>query len=102
MSFAENGIHAMDSCTVWCPYGTLIRKTLQFTKRSAFAHGECQDATALMQPLLKCPVFDTPYQKLQLQVEELSGAMMEQKVVFLAKLTASKVESGIPEAVMCL
>jgi hypothetical protein len=89
----------MDSCTVWCPYGTHIRKTLQFTKRSAFAHGECQ-VRPRVQPLLKCPVFDTPYQKLQLQVEELSGAMMEQ-VVFLAKLTASKWNRA-PEAVMCL
>jgi SCY1-like protein 1 len=33
-----------------------------------------------LQPLLKCPVFDTPYQKLQLQLEEIVIQPVEQKI----------------------
>lgn len=33
-----------------------------------------------LQPLLKCPVFDTPYQKLQLQLEEITIQPVEQKI----------------------
>ena len=34
-----------------------------------------------LQPLLKCPIFDTPYQKVQLLLEEITIQPVEQKVV---------------------
>lgn len=37
-------------------------------------------------PLLKCPVFDTPYQKIQLQLEEFQVQPVEQKVAFWQSL----------------
>ena len=40
-----------------------------------------------LQPLLKCPVFDTPYQKLQLQLEEFTVQPVEQKIQFWQNLT---------------
>ena len=39
-----------------------------------------------LQPLLKCPVFDTPYQKLQLQLEEITIQPVEQKVMLWQNL----------------
>jgi SCY1-like protein 1 len=33
-------------------------------------------------PLLKCPIFDTPYQKLQLQLEQFAVVPVEQKIHF--------------------
>jgi SCY1-like protein 1 len=35
-----------------------------------------------LQPLLKCPVFDTPYQKLQLQLEGFAMLAVEEKIQF--------------------
>jgi hypothetical protein len=40
-----------------------------------------------LQPLLRCPVFDTPYQKLQLQLEEFPVQAAEQKIVFWQNLS---------------
>jgi SCY1-like protein 1 len=42
-----------------------------------------------LQPLLKCPVFDTPYQKIQLQLEEFAVQPVEQKIGFWQNLTPS-------------
>lgn len=39
-----------------------------------------------LQPLLKCPVFETPYQKLQLQLEEFLVASVEDKIQFWQNL----------------
>jgi SCY1-like protein 1 len=40
-----------------------------------------------LQPLLKCPVFDTPYQQLQLQLEEFAVQPPEQKTSFWQTVT---------------
>ena len=50
-----------------------------------------------LQPLLKCPVFDTPYQKLQLQLEEFAVQPVEQKIQFWHNLTPSLQAELIPE-----
>jgi SCY1-like protein 1 len=42
-----------------------------------------------LQPLLKCPVFDTPYQKIQLQLEEFAVQPVEAKIGFWNNLTPS-------------
>lgn len=39
-----------------------------------------------LQPLLKCPVFDTPYQKLQLQLQDVTIQPVEQKVMIWQNL----------------
>jgi SCY1-like protein 1 len=53
-----------------------------------------------LQPLLKCPLFDTPYQKLQLQLEEFPVQSAEQKVGFWQNLTLNMQAGSIPETVV--
>jgi SCY1-like protein 1 len=52
-----------------------------------------------LQPLLKCPVFDTPYQKLQLQLEEITVQPVEQKVRLWQDLGTSLQNGHIPQDV---
>jgi SCY1-like protein 1 len=53
-----------------------------------------------LQPLLKCPIFSTPYQALQLQLEELAIQPVEQKISFWHNLNTTLVQpqSSIPES----
>lgn len=50
-----------------------------------------------LQPLLKCPVFDTPLQKLQLQLEEITIQPVEQKVVLWQNIGKGLQNGSIPE-----
>ena len=50
-----------------------------------------------LQPLLKCPVFDTPYQKLQKQFEEIQIQPIDQKVALWKNLGLSMQAGLIPE-----
>ncbi len=50
-----------------------------------------------LQPLLKCPLFDTPYQKLQLQLEEFTVQPVEQKIAFWQNLTPSMQAGLLPQ-----
>ena len=50
-----------------------------------------------LQPLLKCPVFHTPYQKLQLQLEEITIQPVEQKVALWQNLASSFQQGLIPK-----
>lgn len=50
-----------------------------------------------LQPLLKCPVFDTPYQKLQLQLEEFTVAPVENRIQFWQNLTPNLQAGLIPQ-----
>jgi SCY1-like protein 1 len=98
---AANGIHAMDSYSLGVLMGHFYNGRLppQFTKAVQRLLTANVKMRPRVQPLLKCPVFDTPYQKLQLQVEELSVQPVEQKVVFWQNL-ASQLDAGIvPESV---
>jgi SCY1-like protein 1 len=52
-----------------------------------------------LQPLLKCPVFDTPYQKLQLTLEGLVVQPVEQKIALWQNLGASMQSGAIPKDV---
>jgi SCY1-like protein 1 len=51
-----------------------------------------------LQPLLKCPVFDTPYQKIQLQLEEFAVQPVEAKIGFWNNLTPSLKAGLYPSA----
>jgi SCY1-like protein 1 len=53
-----------------------------------------------LQPLLKCPIFDTPYQKLQLQLEEFPVQAVEQKTHFWQNLVLNMQAGSIPENVI--
>jgi SCY1-like protein 1 len=52
-----------------------------------------------LQPLLKCPIFDTPYQKMQLQLEEFAVAPVEQKTSFWQNLTPNLQAQVVSEQV---
>ena len=52
-----------------------------------------------LQPLLKCPVFDTPYQKLQLTLEDLVVQPVEQKIALWQNLGRSMENGQIPKDV---
>ena len=88
---ASSATHAVDSFAV----GTLIHHMYQ-----GHVPGPLQKATQRLQtanikmrprlqPLLKCPVFDTPYQKIQLQLEEFAVQPVEQRIGFWQNLTPS-------------
>ena len=51
-----------------------------------------------LQPLLRCPLFDTPYQKLQLQLEEFTVQPVEQKVAFWQNMAPTLSAGLIPSA----
>ena len=50
-----------------------------------------------LQPLLRCPIFDTPYQKLQLQLEEFPVQPAPQKTAFWQNLTPQMQAGLLPE-----
>ena len=50
-----------------------------------------------LQPLLKCPIFDTTYQKLQLQLQEFPVQSVEDKTAFWQNLTPSMQAGLIPQ-----
>ena len=52
-----------------------------------------------LQPFLQCPVFDTPYQKWQLQLEEFPVQPVEQKIAFWQNLTPNLQAGVLPESV---
>lgn len=52
-----------------------------------------------VQPLLKCPVFDTPFQKIQLQLSEILVQPVEQKVALWQTLFSSLQSGGLKKAV---
>lgn len=49
-----------------------------------------------LQPLLKCPIFDTPYQKLQLQLEEFAVQDVQTKIMFWTNLVPNLKAQIIP------
>lgn len=88
---SSSATHAMDSYA----FGVLIHDVYE-----GRVPGPLQKATQRLQtanvkmrprlqPLLRCPVFDTPYQKLQLQLEEFAVQPVEQKIGFWNNLTPS-------------
>jgi hypothetical protein len=93
-AIANAGVHVMDSYSL----GILIQDYWFNTGRGVNrVPAPLQKAVQRMQtpnlkmrprlqPLLKCPVFDTPYQKLQLQLEEITIQPVEQKVMLWQNL----------------
>jgi SCY1-like protein 1 len=100
-AIAAAPIHAMDSYSLGVLMGHFYKGKLppQFTKAVQRLLTSNIKMRPKVQPLLKCPVFDTAYQKLQLQLEELTIQPVEQKVAFWQNV-ASRLEAGaVPESV---
>lgn len=98
-AIAVAGTHAMDSYGL----GVLVAHLFRGVVPSPLVKAVQRLQTAnikmrpRLQPLLKCPIFDTPYQKLQLQLEEFAVQPAEQKIQFWQNLTPSLQAEIIPE-----
>ena len=98
------GVHAMDSYSL----GILIAEDLYHGGVPAALQKAVQRMQTpnikmrpRLQPLLKCPVFDTPYQKMQLQLEEITIQPVEQKVQLWQQL-GQQLQSGSMPKDVCL
>lgn len=96
------GVHAMDSYSLgiliaedWYNQGNGINRVPAALQKAV---QRMQTPNLKMrprlQPLLKCPVFDTPYQKMQLQLEEISIQPVEQKVQLWQQLGLQLQQGG--------
>jgi len=98
---SNHGVHAMDSYGL----GILIDHWFQgrIPPKLQKAVQRLQTPNIKMrprlQPLLKCPVFDTPYQKLQLTLEDLVVQPVEQKIALWQNLGRSMENGQIPKDV---
>jgi len=98
-ALAAAGVHAMDSYSI----GVLIPHMFGGVTPPPLVKAVQRLQTPnlrmrpKLQPLLKCPVFDTPYQKLQLQLEEFAVAPVEQKIQFWHNLTPNLQAALIPQ-----
>lgn len=96
------GVHSMDSFSV----GVLIPELFGGASPPLLQKAVQRMMTSnvkmrpRLQPLLKCPIFNTSYQTLQLQLEELAIQPVEQKISFWHNLNATLVQprSGVPES----
>ena len=76
------GVHCMDSYALgilidhWFS-GRIPQPLVKAVQRLQTANLKMRPR---LQPLLKCPVFDTPYQKINLQLDELNVQPVEQKI----------------------
>ena len=80
----EGSTHAMDSYGLGVLVGYLYNDQIPAPLQKAVQRllTPTVRLRPRLQPLLKCPLFDTPHQKLQLQLEEFLVAPIEQKIAF--------------------
>eukprot|EP00934_Nitzschia_sp_Nitz4_P005391 Nitzschia sp. Nitz4//scaffold223_size33660//22988//25472//NITZ4_007873-RA/size33660-augustus-gene-0.19-mRNA-1//1//CDS//3329542625//5381//frame0 len=95
----QGGIHAIDSFSM----GVLVDHWFQGQIPSVLQKAVQRLQTPnikmrpRLQPLLKCPLFDTPYQKLQKQLEEIVIQPVNEKVALWQNLNLSMQAGLIPE-----
>eukprot|EP00980_Cylindrotheca_fusiformis_P028000 scaffold22575_cov141-Cylindrotheca_fusiformis.AAC.31 len=100
-AISNHGVHAMDSYSL----GVLIDHIFQgrIPQKLQKAVQRMQTPNIKMrprlQPLLRCPIFDTPYQKLQLTLEDVVVQPVEQKIVLWQKLGSSMQTGALPKDV---
>jgi SCY1-like protein 1 len=85
---AANGTHCMDAYSVGILVSHLYHNQIPSPLVKAVQR-LCTTNLRMrprLQPLLKCPVFDTPHQKLQLQLEEFAVQPVESKISFWQNL----------------
>jgi SCY1-like protein 1 len=106
-AISNAGAHAMDSYSLgiliadyWFNTGSGSRVPAPLQKAVQRMQTPNLKMRPRLQPLLKCPVFDTPYQKLQLQLEEITIQPVEQKVALWQNLGHQlQSGSGLPKDV---
>jgi len=98
-AIAASGVHAMDSYGLGVLVAHMFHGVVptQLTKAVQRLQTANLKMRPRLQPLLKCPIFDTPYQKLQLQLEEFAVQPVEQKIMFWQNLTPNLQAELIPE-----
>lgn len=98
-ALATAGIHAMDTYSVALLVGDFFGGHVPTPLVKACQRMQTPNLKMRprLQPLLKCPLFDTPYQKLQLQLEEFTVQPVEQKIAFWQNLTPSMQAGLLPE-----
>jgi SCY1-like protein 1 len=96
------GTHAMDSYSVAVLAQHLFGGTLPMPLTKAAQRMQTPNIRMRprLQPLLKCPIFDTPYQKLQLQLETFAVLSVEEKIPFWQTMHPQMQAQLIPEAVI--
>jgi SCY1-like protein 1 len=101
-ALSNSGVHAMDSFGLgilmneWFPHGRVPAPLQKAVQRLLTPNLKMRPR---LQPLLKCPVFDTPYQKLQLSLEEIVVQPVEQKIYLWQNLGTSLQNGQIPKDV---
>lgn len=97
------GIHAMDSYGLGVLIDHLFDGHIPAALQKAVQRLQTPNIRMRprLQPLLKCPIFDTPYQKLQLQLEEFTVQPVEQKIGFWQNLTPSVRRELAAVCVLC-
>lgn len=85
------GIHTVDSYGLGILIPYLFNDSIPPKLQKAVQRLQTQNIKMRprLQPLLKCPVFDTPLHKLQLQLEQLSVQSVEQKLAFWQNLSTA-------------
>ncbi|GAX12817.1 SCY1-like protein 1 [Fistulifera solaris] len=98
-ALAAAGIHAMDTYSVAVLVSDFFGGTIPTPLVKACQRMQTPNLKLRprLQPLLKCPLFDTPYQKLQLQLEEFTVQPVEQKIAFWQNLTPSMQAGLLPQ-----
>lgn len=98
-ALATAGVHAMDTYSVAILIGDFFGGQVPAPLVKACQRMQTPNLKMRprLQPLLKCPIFDTPYQKLQLQLEEFTVQPVEQKIAFWQNLTPSMQAGLLPE-----
>jgi SCY1-like protein 1 len=96
------GVHVLDSYAI----GILIGQMFPFGIPTPLVKAVQRLQTTNLKmrpklaPLLKCPVFDTPYQKLQCQLEEFTIAPVENKILFWQNITPQLPAQLLPHMVV--
>ena len=98
-AISASGVHCLDSYGLGVLISHLFGGTIPppLTKAVQRLQTANPKMRPRLQPLLKCPVFDTPYQKLQLQLEEFAVQPAEQKIQFWQNLTPNLQAELVPE-----
>lgn len=98
-AISQAGIHVMDSFALGVLIDHWFQGQIPAVLQKAVQRLQTPNIKMRprLQPLLKCPVFDTPYQKLQKQLEEIQIQPVHEKIALWQNLTVSMQAGLIPE-----
>lgn len=98
-AISQAGVHAMDSFSLGVLIDHWFQGQIPAMLQKAVQRLETPNLKMRprLQPLLKCPIFDTPLQKLQKQFEEITIQPIDQKVALWQNLGLSMQAGLIPQ-----